>query len=939
MKKNQKPGYLVIGSIIIGIVSILMIYLVLIASGVIQTSKNHIVITTASAEKMYDGTVLTANGEEDWQIAHGELLAGHVIEATVLGEQTVVGESDNIISLTIYDSQGADVTSKYHIEYQLGKLAVKGKRLAFSVRSADKYYDGEPLVIADGDWDLVEGELIEGHRFTAHAIGEITNIGTAPSKLMVTVYDSADNDVTSHYSIEIAEGELKVQPRRIVVASSITGNLSASGGTLDSDTVFVSGSLLEGHTAYYKPLDAGVGDTSISTIFVYVLDSAGKDVTTYYEIVTAFGDLTIENPETFFPEVPSDILNTDGYKDLLEDMGGSLSGMMGGLDIDGDKIPDLPIDSDGGVDIDGDGEADMFIKDDGTVDIDGDGVGDVPIDAEGGFDTDGDGVSDSFIIDEGMLDTDGDGLGDLPINPDGMIDIDGDGEGDIPAALGALALLECYIVTSDSDGYIYLREKSYGDFDGNDWTSPTVYTGEIHPYLFSTASLQNAGYSEMMIYVTPKLSGLTYSLPYYYTSGDYIAAFMNDCYANDLSQVDVTYLANYIAFSYISGGMPQVPDHLVSQESEYRKFVYENYLGVSEETRKELERLAAENGLSAENGDLIELVAEYIRNAATYNLEFAAFPDDKDNVIYFLTEGKEGVCRHFAAAATLMYRTLGIPARYTVGFATEVLAGQSVSVKALQAHAWVEVYIDGFGWVQIEVTPGGSGGGGPTGGGPVEGEPGEGEPGEGEPGEGKPGGGKPGEDQEAGGLNGNNAMGSVPADVKENANKEVAEIHTTKTGDTYLRVKSFGPFDGVNWCDAIEADTDVLTISPFTINLLGLTGTGSGKLYQLKITALMDNCPYMLPYYAQITDNISTDCQVFGEYIVGETVAVRYTYYDYLKSGLVYLPAELSDAEELYVKTYIEQYLDIDSYTKEFLMGKFSAAGVSVDDSVDVDTI
>ena len=57
-----------------------------------------------------------------------------------------------------------------------------------------------------------------------------------------------------------------------------------------------------------------------------------------------------------------------------------------------------------------------------------------------------------------------------------------------------------------------------------------------------------------------------------------------------------------------------------------------------------------------------------------------------------------------------MYRTMGIPARYVTGFATYAAAGVDTEVTALQAHAWVEIYIDNVGWVQIEVTPGGSNG-------------------------------------------------------------------------------------------------------------------------------------------------------------------------------------------------------------------------------------
>lgn len=64
-----------------------------------------------------------------------------------------------------------------------------------------------------------------------------------------------------------------------------------------------------------------------------------------------------------------------------------------------------------------------------------------------------------------------------------------------------------------------------------------------------------------------------------------------------------------------------------------------------------------------------------------------------------------------------MYRALGIPARYVTGFVRDLKAEKTSTVTARQAHAWVEVYIDGMGWVQVEVTgsgfdSGGSGGSG-----------------------------------------------------------------------------------------------------------------------------------------------------------------------------------------------------------------------------------
>ena len=750
MKKTQKPGYLVIGSIIIGIVAILMVYFVLIASGVIQTSKNHIVITTESAEKLYDGATLTADG---WSLAHGELLAGHEIKAAVLGSQTEVGDSENTISLTILDSQGADVTDRYNIEFQLGTLSVKGKHLVFNVASAEKYYDGEPLKAEDNGWELLEGELLSNHKLSAHAIGEITNIGVAEVQFIVNITDATGMDVTDAYELEIHGGTLKIAPRILSVMVPSTGILEESGGELE-DVAFVSGALLTGHVPHYKPMYSNAGELSFETLFIYVLDENGNDVSEFYQIINGLSLLA--------------------------------------------------------------------------------GIG-----------------------------TGGGGGG-------------GNGEFDI---------VPIYNLNADATGYVYLRMSSYGNFDGSFWMSPQIYGEKISPYLFSTAALRNAGYGETGVRITPLVSGLTYSLPYYYTTGDYDAALMNDCGSTRTSPIDVTYLANYIIFEYTSGGMPHTSAELSAQEAEYRSFVYENYLSVSEETRTVLAQLAAENGLDASNGDIIELVVEYIKGAATYNMEYAAFPAGVDGVVYFLTEGKEGVCSHFASAATLMFRTLGIPARYTTGFASAVTAGQDVEVTPMQAHAWVEVYIDGFGWVQLEVTPGGAGG------------------------------------------NGNGNGGVIPPDVL------VAEVHTTKKGALYMRVESLGAYDGTTWLTA-DATNETLKISPFTANLLGINASGKGKSYNFKIRAMIENCPYMLPYYAQTDGSPSTDCQVFGEYVLEETVVVAYTYYDYMTSGIAAVPSEFSSIMKLYEDNYLAQYLEIDDYTRQYLETKLAAVGVNESDSI-----
>ena len=99
------------------------------------------------------------------------------------------------------------------------------------------------------------------------------------------------------------------------------------------------------------------------------------------------------------------------------------------------------------------------------------------------------------------------------------------------------------------------------------------------------------------------------------------------------------------------------------------------------------------------------------------NYEFVrepeAVPEGKDFVEWFLQESKEGNSVHFAAAATMLLRACGMPARYVVGYAApaSLFKGQEDgSYQAVleddNAHAWAEVYREGIGWTVVEATPG-----------------------------------------------------------------------------------------------------------------------------------------------------------------------------------------------------------------------------------------
>jgi transglutaminase-like putative cysteine protease len=75
---------------------------------------------------------------------------------------------------------------------------------------------------------------------------------------------------------------------------------------------------------------------------------------------------------------------------------------------------------------------------------------------------------------------------------------------------------------------------------------------------------------------------------------------------------------------------------------------------------------------------------------------------------------KKGYCEQYASAMAYLVRAVGIPARVALGFGRGTETQNYISVTNKDAHAWVEVYFSGLGWVPFDATP--AGGAGRTGG-------------------------------------------------------------------------------------------------------------------------------------------------------------------------------------------------------------------------------
>lgn len=164
--------------------------------------------------------------------------------------------------------------------------------------------------------------------------------------------------------------------------------------------------------------------------------------------------------------------------------------------------------------------------------------------------------------------------------------------------------------------------------------------------------------------------------------------------------------------------------NFLQAEHAYRSFVHDTYLalpGGSLETDVDVVRsfFFESEDWDASTDDLYT-IATRIRSMLESQCVFTADPapysasHDGGYVSWFLTDEKRGNACAFAAASVLAFREAGIPARYVEGYllnqpSVEVLRAaeqETAQLTSREAHAWVEVYLDGAGWTPVEMTPG-----------------------------------------------------------------------------------------------------------------------------------------------------------------------------------------------------------------------------------------
>jgi len=130
------------------------------------------------------------------------------------------------------------------------------------------------------------------------------------------------------------------------------------------------------------------------------------------------------------------------------------------------------------------------------------------------------------------------------------------------------------------------------------------------------------------------------------------------------------------------------------------------YLALPDEVPQRVRDLAQQITSGYDNAyDKAMAIQDYLR-AYTYNDQVEEPPAGVDRVDYFLFERKEGYCNYYASAMAVLARAVGIPARVAAGYAQGDWErdANAYRVREYHSHAWVEVFLPRFGWIEFEPT-------------------------------------------------------------------------------------------------------------------------------------------------------------------------------------------------------------------------------------------
>ena len=280
--------------------------------------------------------------------------------------------------------------------------------------------------------------------------------------------------------------------------------------------------------------------------------------------------------------------------------------------------------------------------------------------------------------------------------------------------LSSFTSTELFTFQTSHVGTMYFRNASYSDYSPKGWSnssnstlsySPNSFTYNKASQVYETSDVTINYLSTVPNGVLPVYANSSSNLDNFETTGNKTAG-AQDTYSFtnfELTYENVSRLTNSL-IPYTGNVQTSANSYRNSQLNQYTSDNSNAYSLITNYINRSDHRYTSNYSISSTYGkiEVINKVKEDLYNEFTYNTSFDYTSSSEDPMVSFFNEGVGG-SKAFASAATLIYRHIGLNARYVTGFGA-YSNGATTTVTTNNAHAWCEVYFEGLGWVIVDPT-------------------------------------------------------------------------------------------------------------------------------------------------------------------------------------------------------------------------------------------
>lgn len=274
------------------------------------------------------------------------------------------------------------------------------------------------------------------------------------------------------------------------------------------------------------------------------------------------------------------------------------------------------------------------------------------------------------------------------------------GAGERMPVVGSVDLQPEVRFVVESERRAYWRVGAYDRYTGDGW----VRTGQASPY-DSDELRRPPGESDRVVQRVRLKSSMS-TVPAAWRPQEFVADADDTAEVTPLDGLRVTEpLEPGDEYTVVSRVLTPDAIDLRAADDDYPDGLEDRYTDLPADTPERLEEFTDR---LAEGARTPYAVTRRIQSWLQTNKNYSLSVDRPDDRIAtsFVFEMDAGYCTYFATAMTAMLRTQGIPARLAVGYTPGQRVGQDTYVvRGYNAHAWVEAYFPGIGWVRFDPTP------------------------------------------------------------------------------------------------------------------------------------------------------------------------------------------------------------------------------------------